>query len=61
MSEQKIKYVVKKKGTKTYWCTVDKGGWSGINKAKGYSIDEKVDLSEELIALYPDGKKEKIR
>jgi hypothetical protein len=61
MPEQKIKYVVRRKGTNTYWSDNVDSYWDKINYAKAYSINEKISSSEELIALHPNGMKEVIR
>jgi hypothetical protein len=61
MPEQKIKYVVRRKGTNTYWSDNPDTYWDEINYARGYSINEKISSSEELVALHPDGTKEVIR
>jgi len=56
MPEQKIKYVVKKKNEKTYWCDKKNCFIPEINNAKRYSEDEQISSSEELVAIYPEGK-----
>ena len=61
MLEQKIKYVVKRKGKKIYWVDNKNDFLPEINNARSYPINEKLCDNEELVAIHPDGKLEVVR